>query len=164
MSLGAMAFGMFWLLWILFETLFLGFGGLTLAVLHRDDAAAAGRRGGLANAIFGTLMIVTLATLLSTPIGILAGIYLAEYGKRTLDRARRRGSSTTSCCRRRRSSSACSSTRCRGAAEDFSGWAGVLALALIAIPVVVRTTENMLQLVPTRCARPPSRSARRCGR
>jgi phosphate transport system permease protein len=94
-----MAFGLFWLIWILFETLRLGSAAGAVA-LHRDDAAAAGRRGGLANAIFGSLLMVGLATLLGTPIGILAGIYLAEYGSNV---AGPPASSTTSCCRRRRS-------------------------------------------------------------
>ena len=94
-------------------------------------------------------MIVFVATFISTPIGILAGIYLAEYGKDGVVR-RLRGSSTTSCCPRRRSSSACSSTPCTSCRfGHFSGWAGSFALALIAIPVVVRTTENMLRLVPS---------------
>ena len=94
--------------------------------------------------------MVVVATFIGTPIGILAGIYLAEFGKNGAAGSRpARASSTTSCCRRHRSSSACSSTTIYVAqVGHFSGWAGSLALALIAIPVVVRTTENMLRLVP----------------
>ena len=149
LSLAAMAFGLFWLIWILCETLRLGVGGLALAALHRDDAAAAGRAGGLANAIFGSLVMVALATLLGTPIGILAGIYLAEYGQQRLAR---------------RTSTRFINDILLSApsiviglfvyavvvahVKSFSGLAGALALALIVIPVVIRTTENMLQLVP----------------
>jgi phosphate transport system permease protein len=148
LSLGAMAFGLFWLIWILWDTLRLGVGGLSLQVFSQMTPPPQADTGGLANAIFGSLAMVTLATAIGTPIGILAGVYLGEYGQRNwLGRltqfindillsapsiviglfiysvvvARQRG---------------------------FSGWAGVLALALIVIPVVVRTTENMLNLIP----------------
>jgi phosphate transport system permease protein len=115
--------------------------------------------GWLANAIVGSLIMVSLATALGTPIGVMAGIYLAEYGRRA-GLGRPRGSSTTSCCRRRPSSSACSSTPWWWrTTKTFSGWAGVLALALIVIPVVIRTTENMLSAD----SRPPARGGLRAG-
>src|SRR6185369_12690996 len=82
LSLGAMAFGLFWLAWILFETLRLGVGGLGLQVLTEMTPPPQAEVGGLANAIFGSLAMVTLATAIGTPIGIFAGIYLAEYGQR----------------------------------------------------------------------------------
>jgi len=82
LSLGAMAFGLFWLAWILFETLRLGVGGLGLQVLTEMTPPPQAEVGGLANAIFGSLVMVTLATAIGTPIGIFAGIYLAEYGQR----------------------------------------------------------------------------------
>ena len=82
LSLAAMAFGVFWLIWILFETLRLGVGGLSWQVLAEMTPPPQAETGGLANAIFGSLMMVTLATAIGTPIGILAGIYLAEYGQR----------------------------------------------------------------------------------
>ena len=83
LSLSAMAFGVFWLLWILFETVTLGIDGLTLSVFTEMTPPPQAETGGLANAIFGSLMMVGLATLLGTPIGVMAGIYLAEYGQRT---------------------------------------------------------------------------------
>lgn len=148
LSLGAMAFGVFWLLWILFETVTLGMGGLGLSTFTEMTPPPQAEVGGLANAIVGSFMMVSLATLLGTPIGILAGVYLAEYGAGTwLGRTVRFVNDILL--------SAPSIVvglfiyavvvaRFKG----FSGWAGVLALALIVIPVVIRTTENMLSLVP----------------
>ena len=77
-----MAFGVFWLVWILFETVRLGVGGMSLALFTEMTPPPQAESGGLANAIFGSLAMVTLATLIGTPIGILAGIYLAEYGQK----------------------------------------------------------------------------------
>jgi phosphate transport system permease protein len=82
LSVAAMAFGLFWLLWILFETFRLGVGGLALSVFTESTPPPQAAVGGLANAIFGSLLIVSLATLLGTPIGVLAGVYIAEYGQR----------------------------------------------------------------------------------
>ena len=81
LSLAAMAFGIFWLLWILFETVLLGIGGLNLATFTEMTPPPQAEIGGLANAIFGSAAMVSLATLIGTPIGILAGIYLAEYAE-----------------------------------------------------------------------------------
>src|SRR5690348_11406469 len=83
LSLAAMSFGLFWLVWILFTTLQLGVSGLSLT-LFTQMTPPPGSAGGLSNAIFGSLMMVGLATLIGTPIGILAGIYLAEYGQHTV--------------------------------------------------------------------------------
>ena len=102
MSLGTMAFGMAFLLWILFVLFQNGFAALS-PTLFTQDTPPPGIAGGLANAIFGSLVIVGAATLISTPIGILAGIYLAEFGKAGWLAQAPRASSTTSCCRRRRS-------------------------------------------------------------
>jgi phosphate transport system permease protein len=148
LSLAAMAFGVFWLVWILFETIRLGVGGLSWATLSQMTPAP-NEAGGIANAIYGSFLMVLLATFVATPIGILAGVYLVEY-----DREGWLG-------------------RCTRFVNDillsapsiviglfvysvvvarfkqFSGWAGVAALALIVIPVVIRTTENMLALVPS---------------
>ncbi|MEK8029645.1 phosphate ABC transporter permease PstA [Ideonella sp. DXS29W] len=148
LSLGAMAFGVFWLIWILYETVHLGLGGLSLQVFTEMTPPPQAETGGLANAIFGSLAMVSLATLLGTPIGIMAGVYLAEYGQRTwLGR-------TTQFINDILLSApsiviglfiyAVVVSRFK----SFSGWAGVLALALIVIPVVIRQTENMLSLVP----------------
>src|ERR1044071_5858496 len=81
LSLAAMAFGLFWLAWILFEVVRLGFGGLTLDLFTKMTPPP-GSEGGLLNAIAGSLILVGMASLVGTPIGILAGIYLAEYGQR----------------------------------------------------------------------------------
>ncbi|WP_119154439.1 phosphate ABC transporter permease PstA [Caldimonas tepidiphila] len=148
LSLAAMAFGVFWLLWILFETVRLGIGGITLHLFTEMTPPPQEDIGGLANAIFGSLLMVTLATLIGTPIGILAGIYLSEYGQRSW-----LGSAT-----RFINDILLSAPSIViglfiyavvvAQVKSFSGWAGVLALALIVIPVVIRTTENMLSLVP----------------
>jgi phosphate transport system permease protein len=148
LSLAAMAFGVFWLIWILYETVHLGLGGLSWAVFTEMTPPPQAETGGLANAIFGSLVMVGLATLIGTPVGIMAGIYLAEYGQRSwLGR-------TTQFINDILLSApsiviglfiyAVVVSRFK----SFSGWAGVLALALIVIPVVIRTTENMLSLVP----------------
>lgn len=147
LSLLAMAFGLFWLVWILWETIRLGIGGLTLATLT-EMTPPPNEAGGIANAIFGSFLIVLLATFVSTPIGILAGIYLAEYETKSWL------ANTTRFVNDILLSApsiviglfvyAVIVTRFKA----FSGWAGVIALAMIAIPVVIRTTENMLQLVP----------------
>jgi phosphate transport system permease protein len=83
LSLAAMAFGLVWLIWILVETVHLGLGGLGWQVFTEMTPPPQAETGGLANAIFGSLVMVTLATCIGTPIGILAGIYLAEYGQRS---------------------------------------------------------------------------------
>ena len=101
LSMMAMAFGLFWLIWILIETVRLGIGGLTLATFTEMTPPPQAENGGLANAIFGSLLMVSAATLIGTPIGVLAGIYLAEYGQKGWVSSR--ASSTTSCCRRLRS-------------------------------------------------------------
>jgi phosphate transport system permease protein len=148
LSLMAMAFGIFWLLWILFETVRLGFGGLAFSVFTEMTPPPLAETGGLANAIFGSALMVGLATLLGTPIGILAGVYLAEYGQKTW-----LGSATRFINDILLSAPSIviglfiySAVVAR--MKSFSGLAGVLALALIVIPVVIRTTENMLSLIP----------------
>ncbi len=148
LSMTAMAFGLVWLIWILADTLVRGIDGLSIATFTEMTPAPNVDGGGLANAIFGSLLIVGLATLIGTPIGVLAGVYLGEYGQRTL-----LGNVTRFVNDILLSAPSIviglfiyavvvAKTR------SFSGFAGVLALALIVIPVVVRTTENMLQLIP----------------
>ena len=148
LSMAAMAFGLFWLAWILFETIWLGIGGIGLSVFTEMTPPPQAETGGLANAIFGSAVMVLLATLLGTPIGILAGIYLGEYGQKTW-----LGSSVRFINDILLSAPsiviglfiyAVVVAPLRG----FSAFAGVLALALIVIPVVIRTTENMLALIP----------------
>ena len=148
LALAAMSFGIFWLIWILIETVRLGVGGLSLSLFTEMTPPPQADTGGLANAIFGSLAMVTLATLLGTPIGILAGIYLAEYGQKGW-----LGSATRFINDILLSAPSIviglfiySVVVAR--THAFSGFAGVLALALIVIPVVIRTTENMLSLIP----------------
>lgn len=148
LSLLAMCFGLFWLIWILWETVRLGIGGLTIATMT-EMTPPPNEVGGIANAIYGSFLMVLLATFVGTPIGIMAGIYLAEYETKSWL------ANTTRFVNDILLSApsiviglfvyAVIVTRFK----SFSGWAGVIALAMIAIPVVIRTTENMLQLVPT---------------
>lgn len=148
LSLGAMAFGLFWLAWILFETIRLGIGGMALTVFTEMTPPPMADSGGLLNAIVGSLLMVSLATALGTPIGILCGIYLAEYGK-----GRWLGNVTGFINDILLSAPSIVIGLFIYAVvvaqvKSFSGFAGILALALIVIPVVVRTTENMLSLIP----------------
>jgi phosphate transport system permease protein len=148
MSLLAMSFGLFWLIWILFDTLRLGLGGLTMAVFTEMTPPPLAETGGLANAIFGSAMMVSLATLVGTPVGVLAGVYLAEYGQKT-----KLGSTVRFINDILLSAPSIVIGLFIYAVvvvqlKSFSAFAGSLALALIVIPVVIRTTENMLRLIP----------------
>ena len=148
LSLGAMAFGVFWLMWILFETVRLGWDGLSWSVFTEMTPPPQAEEGGLANAIYGSLMMVGLATLVGTPIGVMAGIYLAEYGQRSwLGRVTQFINDILLSAPSIVIGLFIYSTVV-ARMKTFSGWAGVLALALIVIPVVIRQTENMLNLVP----------------
>ncbi|WP_454455967.1 phosphate ABC transporter permease PstA [Thauera phenylacetica] len=148
LSLSAMAFGLFWLAWILWTVLQLGISGLSLTLFTEMTPPPGADVGGLANAIAGSLIMVVLATLLGTPIGILAGVYLAEYGRNHW-----LGSTTRFINDLLLSAPSIVIGLFVYAVVvaqtgKFSAWSGVLALALIVLPVVVRTTENMLQLIP----------------
>ncbi|MBF0322613.1 MAG: phosphate ABC transporter permease PstA, partial [Magnetococcales bacterium] len=149
MSLLAMAFGLFWLTWVLFTTLKLGMTGLSWELLTRmTPPPGASEPGGLLNAIVGSLILITMATALGTPIGILAGIYLAEYGRHSL-----LGHVTHFINGILLSAPSIVIGLFVYAVYvapmgNFSAMAGVLALALIVLPVVVSTSENMLGLVP----------------
>lgn len=148
LSLGAMGFGLFWLAWILFETIRLGIGGLSVAVFTEMTPPPQAETGGLLNAIAGSAIMVLMATFLATPVGILAGVYLAEYGQRTwLGRVTQFINDILL--------SAPSIVIglfiyavIVARFKAFSGWAGIAALSLIVVPVVIRTTENMLVLIP----------------
>ena len=147
LSLAAMAFGLFWLAWILVETIRLGVGGLSFAVFSKMTPPPMSE-GGLSNAIFGSLVMVALATAIGTPIGVMAGVYLAEYGQRTwLGRTTQFINDILL--------SAPSIviglfiySVIVAPFRGFSAIAGTLALALIVIPVVIRTTDGMLSLIP----------------
>ncbi len=148
LSMTAMAIGLTALLSILFVLFSNGFAALELSLFTQDTPAPGSEGGGLRNAILGSLMIVGLAVVVSTPIGILAGIYLSEYGDT---------SKTAEFTRFVVDIMLSAPSIVLGlfvysiavaTVGNFSGYAGSLALSLIAIPVVMRTTENMLRLVP----------------
>lgn len=147
LSLLAMAFGLFWLIWILWMVFEQGLGALSLR-LFTEMTPPPGVAGGLLNAIVGSVILVGLAMLMATPLAIMAGIYLAEYGQRTwLGRMTRFVNDILL--------SAPSIVIglfvyaiLVAQTGKFSGISGAIALALLVIPVVVRTTEDMLSLVP----------------
>jgi phosphate transport system permease protein len=147
LSLGAMAFGLFWLAWILFETVRLGISGLSIATLTQMTPAP-NEEGGIANAIYGSFLMVMLATFVGTPIGIMAGIYLAEYNTKGWLASVTRFVNDILLSAPSIVIGLFVYTVVVSQFKSYSGWAGVMALALIVIPVVIRTTENMLQLVP----------------
>ncbi|WP_341889190.1 phosphate ABC transporter permease PstA [Variovorax sp. YR752] len=148
LSLAAMAFGVFWLVWILFETVRLGIGGIALATFTEMTPPPQAETGGLANAIFGSLMMVSVATLIGTPVGMLAGIYLAEYGQKGWLGNLTRFINDILLSAPSIVIGLFIYAVVVARFKTFSGWAGILALALIVIPVVIRTTENMLSLIP----------------
>lgn len=148
LSMAAMALGLVVLLWILVVLFKNGFSAIDWAMFTQSTPAPGSEGGGLANAIVGSLLMVLCTALIGTPIGIFAGVYLAEYG----DQSR-----TASLTRFVTDIMLSAPSIVLGLfvyavlvaqVRHFSGWAGTLALSLIAIPVVVRTTENMLRLVP----------------
>lgn len=147
LSLAAMSFGLFWLAWILWETIRLGVGGLSWVTLTQMTPAP-NEEGGIANAIYGSFLMVLLATFVGTPIGIMAGIYLAEYNTKGLLASVTRFVNDILLSAPSIVIGLFVYTVVVSQFKSYSGWAGVLALALIVIPVVIRTTENMLQLVP----------------
>jgi phosphate transport system permease protein len=148
LSLAAMAFGLVWLVWILWDTLILGFKGLNWQVLTESTPPPNAEEGGLGNAIVGSLIMVTAATAIATPIGILAGIYLAEYGQRGWFGQVTRFINDILLSAPSIVIGLFVYAIIVAKTRTFSGYAGVLALALIVVPVVVRTTENMLALIP----------------
>lgn len=148
LSLAAMAFGVFWLAWILWETLRLGLGGLALATFT-EMTPAPNEAGGLANALYGSFLMVLLATCVGTPIGIMAGVYLAEYDTKGPIAELTRFVNDILLSAPSIVVGLFVYTLVVARFKSFSGWAGAIALALIVIPVVIRTTENMLQLIPS---------------
>jgi phosphate transport system permease protein len=149
LSMVAMALGLIGLMWILWTLFSKGVAALNLDLFTQDTPAPGTEGGGLRNAIVGSGLIMLFTMLISTPVGILAGVYLAEFG---------RISKVASFTRFMTDIMLSAPSVVIGLfvyaifvakTGGFSGWAGSLALSLIAIPVVVRTTENMLKLVPT---------------
>ena len=147
LSLSAMAFGLFFLSWILWEIVRQGVSGLSIAAFTQMTPAP-NDEGGLANAIYGSGVMVLLATLVGTPIGIFAGIYLAEFGEKTWLGSITRFVNDILLSAPSIVIGLFIYTLVVARFKSFSAIAGVLALALIVIPVVIRTTENMLRLVP----------------
>ena len=147
LSLAAMSFGLFWLFWILWETIRLGLGGISVATLTQMTPAP-NEEGGLANAMYGSFLMVLLATCVGTPVGIMAGIYLAEYNTKGWLASATRFVNDILLSAPSIVIGLFIYAVIVSRFKSYSGWAGVLALALIVIPVVIRTTENMLQLVP----------------
>ena len=148
LSMTAMVLGLFVLLWILAVLFKNGISALDWNMFTKNTPAPGSEGGGLLNAIVGSLLMVGFAVLVSTPIGVFAGVYLAEYG----DESR-----TASLTRFVTDIMLSAPSIVLGlfvyaiavaTTKQFSGWAGMMALSLIAVPVVVRTTENMLRLVP----------------
>ena len=144
----AMVLGMVFLIWILSVLFIKGFSAINLNMFTQSTPAPGTEGGGLANAIVGSLMLIVSCTLISTPVGVLAGLYLSEYG----DRSRIAGVTrfVTDIMLSAPSIVIGLFVYALFVAQvkHFSGWAGTIALALIAVPVVVRTAENMLRLVP----------------
>lgn len=148
LSVLAMGIGLAVLLWILATLLIKGLGGLSIAMFTQDTLAPGSPDGGLRNAIVGSLMMVGLSTLVSTPIGILAGIYLAEYGERNKFAQVTRFVTDIMLSAPSIVIGLFVYALYVAQSHHFSGYAGTIALSLIAVPVVVRTTDNMLRLVP----------------
>ncbi len=147
-SFGAALFGLLWLVWILATLLINGLGAITPALFTESTPPPPGEGGGLLNAIFGSLIMTVVGTLIGTPVGILAGTYLAEFGQTSkLAEVIRFFNDILL--------SAPSIVIGLFVYEimvaqmgHFSAWAGAVALSIIAMPVVIRTTEDMLKLVP----------------
>jgi phosphate transport system permease protein len=147
LALSAMAFGLFWLFWILWETVRLGLGGMAVATFTQMTPPP-NDEGGLANAIYGSFVMVALATGLGTPVGVMAGIYLAEFDSKSWLASITRFVNDILLSAPSIVIGLFVYAVVVSRFKSFSGYAGVLALSLLVIPVVIRTTENMLQLVP----------------
>ncbi|MGO4124679.1 phosphate ABC transporter permease PstA [Inquilinus sp. YAF38] len=147
-SVGAAAFGLMWLVWILATLVANGLSAITPALFTESTPPPPGEGGGLLNAIFGSLVMTVVGTLIGTPVGILAGTYLAEFGKT---------SKLAEVIRFINDILLSAPSIVIGlfvyeimvsSMGHFSAWAGAVALSIIAMPVVIRTTEDMLKLVP----------------
>jgi len=144
----AVLFGLAWLVWILATLLYEGGGALLRASLYSQMTPPPGSDGGLANAIGGSLVMVGLGTLLGTPVGVLAGTYLAEYGKNRWFASATRFLNDVLLSAPSIVIGLFVYSVYVAQTRHFSAWAGSVALALIVVPVVVRTTDDMLSLVP----------------
>ena len=147
-SMLTMAFGLFWLVWILFSTVTKGIDGMSLNLFTEMTPPPNTEGGGLANAIVGSGLLILWATVIGTPLGIFAGIYLAEYGRKSWLASVTRFINDILLSAPSIVVGLFVYTIVVAQMQHFSGWAGVIALALLQIPIVIRTTENMLKLVP----------------
>lgn len=148
LSAVAVSLGLLGLIWILATLFIKGLPGMNWAFFTEPTPAPGSEGGGMANAIVGSLMIVGLTTIVSTPIGVLAGIFLAEFGDRSRMAAITRFVTDIMLSAPSIVIGLFVYALFVATTQHFSGWSGSLALSLIAVPVVVRTTENMLKLVP----------------
>ncbi len=148
LSMTAMAVGLAVLLWILFVLFSNGLAAIDWNMFTQDTPAPGSEGGGLRNAIIGSLMMVGLSVLVSTPVGILAGIYLTEYGDQSKTAELTRFVTDIMLSAPSIVLGLFVYSIAVATVGNFSGYAGSLALSLIAVPVVMRTTENMLRLVP----------------
>jgi phosphate transport system permease protein len=148
LSISAMLIGMAILLWILTILFVKGFSEIDLEIFTASVPGPGSENGGLLNAIVGSLLLVGTCTLVSTPIGVLAGLYLSEYGDRSRIAAITRFITDIMLSAPSIVIGLFVYAIFVAQIKHFSGWAGTVALALIAVPVIVRTTENMLRLVP----------------
>ena len=144
----ALSFGLFWLAWILATLLLEGGNALLHATLYYKMTPPPGSDGGLANAIAGSLAMVVTGTLLGTPIGVMAGTYLAEYGRKSWLASATRFLNDVLLSAPSIVIGLFVYSVYVAQVKHFSGWAGAFALGLLVIPVVVRTTDDMLKLVP----------------
>ncbi len=149
LSFLAMILGLFFLMWILFTLVVKGVDAISLSIFTQTTPAPGSEGGGLMNAIVGSLFMVGAATLISTPIGVLAGVYLAEYGEVSLFAKVTRFVTDIMLSAPSIVIGLFVYAIYVANVQHFSGWAGSFAISLIAIPVVVRTTDNMLGMVPT---------------
>jgi len=148
LSFLALAFGLFWLVWILATLLWEGAHALSHLSLFLEMTPPPGSDGGLANAIMGSLLMTAVGTAIGTPVGILAGTYLAEFGRRGWLAPATRFLNDVLLSAPSIIIGLFVYTVYVSRVGHFSGWAGAFALAIIVVPVVVHTTDDMLKLVP----------------
>ena len=148
LSMVSMVLGLVALIWILIILFKNGFAGLSWAVFTESTPAPGSEGGGLANAIVGSMMMIGVTALVATPFGILSGVYLAEFGDRSIVASVTRFVTDIMLSAPSIVLGLFVYAILVAQVKHFSGWAGSFALSLIAIPVVIRTTENMLRLVP----------------
>lgn len=147
LSGAAVLFGLFWLFWIIITLLLRGAGSFSL-MLFTESTPPPGLSGGLLNAIVGSILMSLVGVLIGTPVGVLAGTYLAEYGSRGWLAPATRFINDVLLSAPSIVIGLFVYTVYVAQVGHYSGWAGALALAIIVVPVVVRTTDNMLTLVP----------------